>query len=107
LSRVEQSAKLDLGRIVFIGRTFEEYLDMFSLSVEVLMGKKILDCPAGACSFTVVGNKSGLNVTAADIVYYHSNEDLYDKDFWMLNTLWRICKKQKLIIFGIISKIWS
>jgi hypothetical protein len=79
MSRVEQSTKLDLERIIFIGRTFEEYLGMFSLSVAELKGKKILDCPAGACSFTAVGNNSGLNVTAADIAYYHSNEDLYEK----------------------------
>jgi hypothetical protein len=79
LSRVEKSTKLDLERIVFIGRTFEEYLDMFSLSAEELQGKKILDCPAGACSFTAVGNKSGLDVTACDIAYYHSGEDLKNK----------------------------
>jgi hypothetical protein len=71
LSRVEQSTKLDLERIVFIGRTFEEYLNMFSLSVKDLKGKKILDCPAGACSFTALGNKSGLDITACDIAYYH------------------------------------
>ena len=76
MSRVEQSTKLDLERIVFIGRTFEEYLNMFSLSIEELIGKKILDCPAGACSFTAVGNKSGLDVTACDIAYYHSGEEL-------------------------------
>ena len=79
MSRVEQSTKLDLERIIFIGRTFEEYLDMLSLSEAELKGKRILDCPAGACSFTAVGNNSELNITAADIAYYHSNEDLYDK----------------------------
>lgn len=76
MSRVEQSAKLDLERIVFIGRTFEEYTDMFSLSIEEWKGKKILDCPAGACSFTAVGNKSGLDVTACDIAYSYSGEAL-------------------------------
>ncbi|RKL65150.1 SAM-dependent methyltransferase [Salipaludibacillus neizhouensis] len=79
MSRVEQSTKLDLERIVFIGRTFEEYLNMFSLSKEELQGKKILDCPAGACSFTAVGNQAGLDVTACDIAYYHSGEDLKSK----------------------------
>ncbi|MBT2698659.1 SAM-dependent methyltransferase [Bacillus sp. ISL-40] len=79
MSRVEQSTKLDLERIIFIGRTFEEYLDLFSLSKEELEGKKILDCPAGACSFTAVSNKSGLDVTACDIAYYHSIEDLKNK----------------------------
>ncbi|MGP7819461.1 SAM-dependent methyltransferase [Niallia sp. 01092] len=70
---------LDLERIIFIGRTYEEYLHMFSLSSLELNGKKILDCPAGACSFTAVGNKFGLDVTAADIAYYHSNEELKNK----------------------------
>ena len=79
MSRVEQSTKLDLERVVFIGRTFEEYLKMFSLSEEELQGKKILDCPAGACSFTAVGNKSGLDVTACDIAYYHSGQELKNK----------------------------
>ena len=79
LSRVEQSTKLDLERVVFIGRTFEEYLDMFFLSEEELKGKKILDCPAGACSFTALGNKLGLDVTACDIAYDHSTEDLKNK----------------------------
>lgn len=79
MSNVEQSTKLDLERIVFIGRTFEEYLDMFSLSEEELQGKKILDCPAGACSFTAVGSKLGLDITACDIAYYHSSKDLENK----------------------------
>lgn len=79
MSRVEKSTKLDLERIVFIGRTFEEYLNMFSLSVKELEGKKILDCPAGACSFTALGNKAGLDITACDIAYYHSVDDLENK----------------------------
>jgi len=79
LSRAEQRAKLDLDRIVFIGRTFEEYVNMFLLSKEELKDKKILDCPAGACSFTAVGNKTGLHITACDIAYYHSGEELKNK----------------------------
>lgn len=79
MCRDESSQKLDLARIVFIGRTFEEYLDMFSLSVEELKGKRILDCPAGACSFTAIGNQLGLDITACDIAYYHSHEDLKRK----------------------------
>ncbi|UQZ73222.1 SAM-dependent methyltransferase [Niallia circulans] len=70
---------LDLERIVFIGRTFEEYMEMFSLSLEELEGKKILDCPAGACSFTAIGKQKGLEVTACDIAYYHPGELLANK----------------------------
>lgn len=70
---------LDLERIVFIGRTFEEYIAMFSLSSEELEGKKILDCPAGACSFTAISQQKGLDVTACDIAYYHPEEALANK----------------------------
>lgn len=72
-------AGLELERVVFIGRTFEEYVDMFSLTQDELKGKKILDCPAGACSFTAMGNKKGLDITACDIAYYHQEEDLKNK----------------------------
>jgi len=79
MSRAEQRTKLELERIVFIGRSYKEYLDMFSLSEDELKGKKILDCPAGACSFTAIGNKLGLDITACDIAYYHAQEDLVNK----------------------------
>lgn len=79
MSKVEQCAKLDLERIVFIGRTYEEYLDLFALSQKELKGKKILDCPAGACSFTAIGHTLGLDITACDIAYSHAVEDLHNK----------------------------
>ncbi|WP_339315715.1 SAM-dependent methyltransferase [Paenibacillus sp. FSL R10-2734] len=71
--------KLDLERIVFIGRTFEEYLQMFDLQEADLVGRRILDCPAGACSFTAIANQLGGDVTAADIAYYYSTDELADK----------------------------
>lgn len=71
--------KLDLERIVFIGRTFEEYLQMFNLKEADLAGQRILDCPAGACSFTAISNQLGSDVTAADIAYYYSADELADK----------------------------
>jgi len=71
--------KLELERIVFIGRTFEEYLQMFKLKEADLVGRRILDCPAGACSFTAISNQLGSDVTAADIAYYYSADELEDK----------------------------
>lgn len=70
---------LDLERIVFIGRTFEEYMAMFDLSIEELQGQKVLDCPAGACSFTAIGRQKELDVTACDIAYYHPADALAGK----------------------------
>ncbi|MGP4039208.1 SAM-dependent methyltransferase [Gracilibacillus sp. D59] len=79
MSKTDQNTKLDLNRIIFIGRTYQEYLKMFSLSESDLQGKQILDCPGGACSFTAVGNKLGLDITACDIAYDHSVESLKQK----------------------------
>lgn len=42
-SREESS--LALAQIVFIGRTYEEYMSMFQLTDQELAGKHILDCP--------------------------------------------------------------
>ena len=39
---------LNLDRVVFIGRTFSEYMRMFNLEPSQLKGLKILDCPSGA-----------------------------------------------------------
>lgn len=71
--------KLDLERIVFIGRTYEEYLQMFNLNESDLAGQRILDCPAGACSFTAKANQLHFDVTAADIAYYFATDELADK----------------------------
>ncbi|MDB5083912.1 MAG: hypothetical protein JWN30_798 [Bacilli bacterium] len=65
------SPKLELSRIVFIGRTWDEYMLMFNLVKDEVIGRKILDCPAGACSFTAVSNRLGADVTAIDIAYDH------------------------------------
>ncbi|MFE4714325.1 class I SAM-dependent methyltransferase [Paenibacillus sp. NPDC056722] len=77
MSRAE--VKLDLSRIVFIGRTFDEYMLMFGLSKAELKGRKILDCPAGTCSFTAIANQLGADVTATDIAYDHPFEQLAEK----------------------------
>ncbi len=60
---------LDLDNVIFIGRTYDEYIDMFNL--ENLDNKKVLDFPAGACSFSAKNNSY-----AADILYDQSYENL-------------------------------
>lgn len=55
--------------VAFIGRTFNEYCRMFDLTPADLAGKRVLDCPAGACSFTADLNGNGGNGTAADLLY--------------------------------------
>ncbi|MDR0270706.1 SAM-dependent methyltransferase [Paenibacillus sp.] len=72
-------AERRLDRIVFIGRTYDEYMRLFDLSEGAIAGRNILDCPAGACSFTAQAGKLGCHVTAADIAYYHDHEKLAAK----------------------------
>ena len=64
---------------IFIGRTWLEYLKMFDLSSEDLVGWKILDCAAGASSFTAEMSKRGFDVTAVDILYNEDPDVLCDK----------------------------
>ncbi|SCU21539.1 Uncharacterised protein [Staphylococcus xylosus] len=52
-----KSTELEIERVIFIGRTYEEYLRMIDLNLADLEGIEILDCPAGACSFTAIGRK--------------------------------------------------
>lgn len=58
-----------LERIVFIGRTYDEYLRMFYLKPGDLKGRTVLDCPGGACSFTAKARQIGIEAVAADIAY--------------------------------------
>lgn len=70
---------LELEQIVFVGRTFEEYIRMFDLTTDELAGKTILDCPGGACSFSSQARKHGAYPMAADIVYQYGIQELQTK----------------------------
>ncbi|GGJ07199.1 hypothetical protein GCM10010885_15430 [Alicyclobacillus cellulosilyticus] len=52
---------------------------MFDLTEDDLRGRAVLDCPAGACSFTAVARAHGVNAIAADIAYDHSVDELERK----------------------------
>lgn len=83
---MESSHSWDLDRIVFIGRVWDEYMQMFHLVEADLAGRRILDCPAGACSFTAGCNERGFDVTACDIAYYHPVTILEQKGLQDLET---------------------
>jgi hypothetical protein len=71
--------KLNIDRIAFIGRTYDEYMKVFDLNEEILGTGKILDCAAGPSSFTVEANSKGLDVTACDVLYDLSPFELFKK----------------------------
>lgn len=75
----QEESGLELSQIVFIGRTFDEYMSMFDLTREELAGQNILDCPGGACSFSSQARKLGAHAVAADIVYQYGRNELETK----------------------------
>jgi hypothetical protein len=64
---------------IFIGRTWAEYIKMFDLETSDLIPGKILDCAAGASSFTAHMSGEGCDVVAVDIMYGEEPDVLSDK----------------------------
>ncbi len=86
---------------IFIGRTWKEYLKMFNINCDDdLIDRKLLDCAAGASSFTAEMSKRGYNVRAVDIIYDEDADLLCDK-----------CKKHmEVLVEGLDSVdnfVWS
>jgi hypothetical protein len=74
-------------KIWFLGRSYPEYMSMFNLNPEFLKSKKILDCAAGASSFTPVLGNQGYDITALDPLYgmdYESVKERSIDDFYTL-----------------------
>lgn len=80
MTTLEPSIDFNLPRIVFFGRTFAEYAQMFSFTEAELAGKQILDCPSGPDSFVAESYHRGLDVVGCDPVYAdQSAEKLYER----------------------------
>jgi hypothetical protein len=73
------AGSLQVDRIVFIGRTYDEYVRFFDLGGSGLFGRPILDCAAGASSFGARAHRAGARVTAADPLYGRSRRELWEK----------------------------
>ncbi|MFC4377783.1 hypothetical protein ACFO5K_27270 [Nocardia halotolerans] len=58
-----------LGEFLVSARSLAEYRAMFQLSDRDLVGRRILDCPGGAASFTAEASALGAEVTAIDPIY--------------------------------------
>ncbi|MCA1008148.1 class I SAM-dependent methyltransferase [Rhodococcus hoagii] len=57
-----------IGPMLVSARSFDEYVAMFALRDDDLTGT-VLDCPAGASSFTATARARGIDVIACDIAY--------------------------------------
>ncbi len=64
---------------ILTARSFFEYVKMFNLDLDLLKNKNILDCAAGASSFTALMTSKGYKVKALDL--------LYDKEYQFLKEM--------------------
>jgi len=71
--------KLDLDDVALIGRTFDEYYDMFNLSNIDMKHDTILDVASGVSSFCGEATMRGYNVSACDRIYKFSAEQIQQK----------------------------
>jgi hypothetical protein len=71
--------QLYLRSIALIGRTFEEYHNIFELNNNLLKNEKILDVASGVSSFCADANRQGFNVTASDRIYTFSPTEIGQK----------------------------
>ena len=60
---------IQINKIITWGRSFDEYIDLFSLAEHELHGKTILACADGTSSFNCEGTKKGISVTSCDPLY--------------------------------------
>ena len=80
-SIADERSVLNLDRVVFIGRSFSEYMWMFNLDLSNFKDLKILDCPSGASSF-VAEASSEYKVKQAvgcDLMYDNNNISMIEK----------------------------
>jgi hypothetical protein len=67
----------DFDRVVFYGRTLQEYEKMFMISCSDLRGKSVLDCPGGPSSFQTLSRQLlGIATISVDPMYINSVDEL-------------------------------
>lgn len=81
------SRGLELDRIIFTGRTYDEYVRMFNLSRDELETNSFLVCPGGASSFPAHATRKGYRVQAGDILYGAGKEELERLGFASADTI--------------------
>lgn len=64
--------KYEIDEFAFIGRTFSEYQQMFDFDPTRWAGQRILDCPAGPCSFVTEAHDHEITAVGADKMYDRS-----------------------------------
>ena len=77
VSIVKMSSPYRLSFVAFFGRTFDEYMQMFSITPEELRKGRTLDCPSGPDSFIAEGLRQGLDVVGCDPMYQFDASEIH------------------------------
>lgn len=80
-------------KVLFFGRTYEDYLKMFDLDVSQWKDCRILDCPSGPASFVAKANEMGLDVVGCDPQYGNESDELFD----VVMTDWTLSRERRLL----------
>ncbi|MEZ3116630.1 class I SAM-dependent methyltransferase [Halobaculum sp. MBLA0147] len=75
----DASDRYEIDDVAFLGRTFAEYRRMLGLEAVELSGRRVLDCPGGACGFTAGARARGADAYAVDPVYGPPVEHVADR----------------------------
>jgi hypothetical protein len=67
---------LQIDKVVLLGRTFDEYRRIFALDEASLQREVILDAASGVSSFCAEGCARGYNITACDMIYHYSPDEI-------------------------------
>ncbi|MGD1836308.1 MAG: class I SAM-dependent methyltransferase [Nitrososphaeraceae archaeon] len=78
-NNIDSKNYLHLDKVVFYGRTFTEYQQMFDLyDLSLLKKSKILDCPAGPSSFVAEANRQGIHAVGCDPLFGNEIQSLVE-----------------------------
>lgn len=61
--------EIELPSVSFFGRSLDEYVRFFSLDIDELRGRPVLDVAAGPSSFTAEACRRGIDAVAVDPLY--------------------------------------
>ena len=62
-------SEIELPSISFFGRSLDEYVRFFSLDIDELRGRPVLDVAGGPSSFTAEACRRGIDAVADDPLY--------------------------------------
>ena len=71
-----ESPPSDYSTVAFFGRTLRDYTAFFGISPGQLKGCRVLDCAAGAASFTAEAALAGIDAVACDPLYNRCRDAL-------------------------------